>query len=76
MVRLNEHTGELEDILPRDNCVGHFVGISIYNRWGKQVFESTSRDFRWYPSEDASGIYFYTLTFSDREYKGSVTVRN
>lgn len=76
MVRLNEHTGELEDILPPDNCTGQFVGIAIYNRWGKQVFESTSRDFRWYPDDGASGVYFYTLTFSDKEFKGSVTVRN
>jgi hypothetical protein len=76
MVKLNKSTGELEDIMPRDNCVGHFVGVAIYNRWGKVVFESGDRNFRWYPDEDASGIYFYTLTFSDKEYKGSITVRN
>lgn len=76
MVRLKDAiTGELEEILPKDNCIGRFVGISIYNRWGKRVFESDQRDFRWYPNEDAAGIYFYTLTFSDKEYKGSVTVR-
>lgn len=76
MVRLNEQTGQLEDILPKDNCLGQFVGISIFNRWGKTVYESTSRDFRWYPDEGSSGVYFYTLTFSDKEFKGSVTVRN
>lgn len=76
MVKLNKVTGELEDIMPKDNCVGHFVGIAIYNRWGKLVFESADRNFRWYPDEDASGIYFYTLTFSDKEFKGSITVRN
>ena len=76
MVRLNEQTGALEDILPKDNCVGHFVGITIFNRWGKRVFESNQRDFRWYPDEDAAGVYFYTLTFSDKEFKGSVTVRD
>jgi hypothetical protein len=76
MVRLNEQTGQLEDILPKDNCVGHFVGITIFNRWGKRVFESTQRDFKWYPDEGSSGVYFYTLTYSDKEFKGSVTVRN
>lgn len=76
MVRLNPQTGELEDILPKDNCVGHFVGITVYNRWGTPVFESTSRDFKWYPDEGSSGVYFYTLSFSDKEYKGTVTVRN
>ena len=73
---VNEQTGALEDILPRDNCLGQFVGITIYNRWGRPVYESTSRDFRWYPDDGSSGVYFYTLTFSDKEYKGSVTVRN
>ncbi|MGC1243964.1 MAG: hypothetical protein WA874_20395 [Chryseosolibacter sp.] len=76
MVRVNEQTGALEDILPKDNCLGQFVGITVYNRWGRPVFESTSRDFRWYPDDGSSGVYFYTLTFSDKEYKGSVTVRN
>ncbi|MDQ2657904.1 MAG: gliding motility-associated C-terminal domain-containing protein, partial [Bacteroidota bacterium] len=77
MVRLKDPaTGELEDILPKDNCLGHFVGVTIYNRWGKAVFESTHRDFRWYPEDDAAGVYFYTLTFSDKEFKGSVTVKN
>ncbi len=75
MVKLNAQTGQLDNILPKDNCVGHFVGIAIYNRWGKQVFESTSRDFRWFPDEEAAGIYFYSLRFSDKEFKGSVTVR-
>lgn len=76
MVRLmDEGTGALEEILPKDNCLGRFVGISIYNRWGKRVFESQHRDFRWYPEEEAEGVYFYTLTFSDKEYKGSITVR-
>ena len=76
MVKLNAQTGQLDNILPKDNCVGHFVGIAIYNRWGKQVFESTSRDFRWFPDEEAAGIYFYSLRFSDKEFKGSVTIRN
>jgi hypothetical protein len=74
MVKLNE-AGQLENILPKDNCVGHFVGIIIYNRWGKQVFQSASRDFKWIPDEEAAGIYFYSLIFSDKEFKGSVTVR-
>jgi hypothetical protein len=74
MVKLNEQTGDFENILPLDNCLGHFIGISIYNRWGKPVFESNDRDFRWFPDKEAAGIYFYSLIFSDKEFKGSVTV--
>lgn len=76
MVREDPDTKMLVSILPVDNCVGRFVNIRIYNRWGMQVFESFNRDFRWIPHNQATGIYFYTLTYSNREYKGSVTVQN
>lgn len=61
--------------LPKDNCIRRFESIRIYNRWGGMVFESTSRDFRWYATGEANGVYYYTLKYSDREYKGTVTVR-
>ena len=60
---------------PKDNCLRTFEGIRIYNRWGNQVFSSTSRDFRWYAFGEPNGVYFYFIKYSDREYKGSVTVR-
>jgi len=74
MVKRDETTGELVSILPRDNCAGHFEGISIYNRWGKQVFLSIDRDFRWYAEGEASGEYFYHLKYSDKEYKGIISL--
>jgi hypothetical protein len=76
MLRINPQTLELESILPKDNCVGRFVGISIFNRWGTEIFQSNSRDFRWYPVREAPGIYFYTLQYSNRNYKGSITLRD
>jgi hypothetical protein len=67
--------------LPIDNCRGVFSSIRIYNRWGKIVFESTRRDFRWYAPNESPGIFFYTILFTnpgnvlkDIEYKGSITV--
>lgn len=74
MVKIDETSGELVNILPRDNCTGHFEGISIYNRWGKQVFTSVDRDFRWYADGEVSGVYYYLLRYSDKEYKGIITV--
>jgi hypothetical protein len=76
MVRLNKSTNEYESILPYDNCVGRFVSISIYNRWGLEIFKSENREFRWHPQNEAAGVYFYTLVYSDKEYKGSITIRN
>ena len=73
MVRLNE-AGQLESILPKDNCTGIFKGVTIYNRWGRPVFESASRDFRWYAQNNVTGLYYYTLTYSNRNYKGIITV--
>lgn len=77
MMKKNEgdEDGELVSILPKDNCASRFVDISIYNRWGKEVFSSDNRDFKWFPKGEAAGVYFYYLHFSDKVYKGSVSVR-
>ncbi|MFZ6014361.1 MAG: gliding motility-associated C-terminal domain-containing protein [Bacteroidota bacterium] len=74
MVKQNEFTQELENILPQDNCVGKFVSIIVFNRWGRRIYHSEHRDFRWYPQNEAAGVYFYTLQYSNREYKGTITV--
>lgn len=74
MVKEDESTGELVNILPLDNCTGVFEGIVIFNRWGKSVFESNVRDFRWYAEGEVSGMYFYNLKYSDKEYKGIITL--
>ena len=73
MVKEDEITGELVSILPGDNCTGVFEGISIFNRWGKSVYHSGSRDFRWFPDE-TTGIYYYFLKYSNKEYKGTITI--
>lgn len=74
MVRLEN--GALVNILPDDNCSGRFVNIAIMNRWGREVFSSEDRDFRWYAEGEPSGVYFYLLKYTNREYKGIVSVIN
>jgi hypothetical protein len=75
MVKLKDaQTGELVSILPKDNCTGYFVNIRIYNRWGNEVYESKNRDFSWYAETEATGVYFYQLKYSNKAYKGMVTV--
>ena len=74
MVSPDPVTGEPMDILPLDNCSGVFEEIVIYNRWGKEMFSSNSRDFRWYAKDAPTGIYYYYLKFSNREYRGSISV--
>jgi hypothetical protein len=75
MERLVPETGELVNILPNDNCESRFEFVRIYNRWGKEVFGSTERDFRWFPDNAAAGVYFYTIKFTQKEYRGALTVR-
>lgn len=73
MIKVNDN-GEVVSILPKDNCEGTFVNITIFNRWGSQVYESSNRDFKWNASDVSSGVYFYNLKFSNTEYRGTISV--
>ena len=75
MERMVSETGDLENILPNDNCDSRFEYVRIYNRWGKEVFRSTARDFKWFPDDTSVGVYYYSIKFTKKEYKGSLTVR-
>lgn len=75
MERTNE-AGDLINILPVDNCQGVFEKVIIYNRWGSTVFSSNDRNFRWYGSNEAAGVYYYHVVFTNRDYKGVVGLRN
>jgi hypothetical protein len=65
---------DLVSILPPDNCSGTFVKMVVYNRWGGKVFETDNRDFKWYAEGESQGVYFYTLKYTTKEYKGMITV--
>lgn len=60
---------------PPDNCIRQFESVQIYNRWGNPVFESTNRKFRWYAPEQSAGVYYYLIKFTDKDYKGSLSIR-
>ena len=60
--------------LPIDNCASQFRQIRIYDRWGKEVFISESRDFRWTGEGSASGVYYYFIDYTDVTYKGTVSL--
>lgn len=61
--------------LPPDNCQGKFESVRIFNRWGNPVFENVDRKFRWYASNQPAGVYYYVIKFSNKEYRGSLSVR-
>ena len=68
-------TGEIRNILPKDNCYSHFEYVRIYNRWGNQVFQSTDRNFKWYGAGESAGVYYYFLNYTRKEYRGSLSLR-
>ena len=64
----------LDQALPPDFCERQFAGISIFSRWGQQVYQSATRSFQW-PGVGIDGLYYYLVTFTDgRRFKGWVEV--
>ncbi|MRS62667.1 gliding motility-associated C-terminal domain-containing protein [Larkinella terrae] len=60
--------------LPQDNCVDQFRRVDIHNRWGKAVFSSTDRLFRWDGADYPTGQYYYLIQYTNRSYKGTVSL--
>lgn len=58
--------------IPEDNCKRQFKKFEIVNRWGKTVFVSKERSFKWTAENEPTGNYLYALTFSDEIYKGVI----
>jgi gliding motility-associated-like protein len=59
--------------LPADLCLSLFSSIKIYNRWGGLVYESSDRRFKWNGAQAVDGVYFYVITYSDKQFRGTVT---
>ncbi|MBX9850340.1 MAG: gliding motility-associated C-terminal domain-containing protein, partial [Cytophagaceae bacterium] len=67
---LNEYF-EIPD-MPQGNCEFFFRKITIFNRWGSKVFESTDPNFKWSGDKNPRGVYFYTIDINKKEFKGWV----
>jgi gliding motility-associated-like protein len=60
--------------LPPDYCETVFDRIQVFNRWGAKVYESKDRSFKWDGSNMSEGVYYYLIDYSDRQFKGYVTI--
>jgi len=61
--------------LPPDYCTQRFLTIKVFNRWGKQVYSSSSRNFQWDGNGLPTGVYYYLIDYSNqRQFKGHVTI--
>jgi gliding motility-associated-like protein len=60
--------------LPMGNCNDQFKDITIFNRWGKQVYYSKNKNQHWCPDSIAAGYYFYVIQYTRKSHKGGLTV--
>jgi gliding motility-associated-like protein len=60
--------------LPNNTCSDQFKEIKVFNRWGKEVYFSTERDFAWDGGHYPTGTYYYIIRFSSYSYKGIITI--
>lgn len=62
------------DQLPLDNCADQFKSIRIYNRWGKQVFYTKNRNFRWSGAGLPTGVYYCEVAYVNNLYKVAIHI--
>ena len=65
---------DIDTGLPLDNCAGVFLGVRIFNRWGNLIYQSSERNFKWSGGGAPSGVYYYRVEYTNKEFKGIVTV--
>jgi len=73
----------LSNLLPPDFCIENFT-ITIYNRWGAEVFASTDKFFEWngmhFNTEEpcSPGVYYYIINYDvfgrSETYTGDITL--
>jgi gliding motility-associated-like protein len=65
----------LENI-PLGTCSSIFKEVNIQNRWGTQMFKSEDKNFIWGSKEIPSGLYYYQIIYTNKTYKGHLTILN
>ncbi|TGE28753.1 gliding motility-associated C-terminal domain-containing protein [Hymenobacter metallicola] len=60
--------------LPPDFCDSRLADIKIFSRWGNLVYRTTNRTFKWDGGGLPAGVYFLLIEYTDKTYKGTVTI--
>lgn len=55
-------------------CGQEFRRLRIFNRWGREVFASANLLATWEGKGVGEGLYYYYLEYTDRTYKGWVSL--
>lgn len=56
--------------LPKDVCGDEYVAFQIYNRFGRKVYETSSRNVEFEGDDLNDGLYYYLIEYTKSEYKG------
>jgi gliding motility-associated-like protein len=66
-------TWRVSDVSKISDC-----SVTIFNRWGEPVYESTNYQNDWGGTRDGEllpdGVYFYAIKCSSKEYTGSINL--
>lgn len=62
------------DDFPEGNCSDQFIDITVFNRWGKQVFYTQTKSHNWCPTDISGGYYYYVIQYTKNVYKGGLTI--
>jgi hypothetical protein len=54
---------------------GQSFFMQIFNRWGKEVFNTHNPLAGWAATDDSAGIYYYTVALDNNIFKGSIHVK-
>ncbi|MDX1903305.1 MAG: gliding motility-associated C-terminal domain-containing protein [Thermonemataceae bacterium] len=66
--------GQPNPNLPLDNCLYKFEKFTIFNRWGKRIFESDDRNFAWSGENQPTGVYYYQIQYNHTVFKGIINL--
>jgi gliding motility-associated-like protein len=48
--------------------------LQIFNRWGTLIYETEGYNNQWKAPDIPDGVYFYTFTWKENAYNGSLTI--
>ena len=60
--------------LPESACFDRLEKISVFNRWGKVIFETLDPDFKWDGEGAPGGSYFYLIQYTKETFRRNLTI--
>ena len=69
----NDNNNDLFIITINEKIIDKNGDLTIFNRWGNKVYQSTDK-MQWDGGNNNSGVYYYIFKYNENEYKGSITL--